>query len=206
MNDFDYDVVQKKRLAGQAKYRKCGSKSRKCSLGSDMLTQKQWRERCGEVVSYQLGKPMEWEQFKQLPDGVQRIYIDRLMERFSPTATDLSKVFGATAQTIAKYLGNEFGIHFSPGKKMPKDSLPDFKLFLGESEQQEEAGEEEPANPQEEQQNTEVPIPNKSNMAMTEFSLSFNGKFDPRMIHNSIASMLPEGANVQIEIRCSVLA
>ena len=31
MNDFDFDCLQKKRLAQQAKYRKRGSKSKKCT-------------------------------------------------------------------------------------------------------------------------------------------------------------------------------
>ena len=205
MNDFDYDLVQKKRLARQARFRKCGSKSRKCSLISDQLTPKQWRERCGDVVSYQLGKPMGWEQFKQLPKHIQKLYIDGLMEQFYPTATDLSKVFGATAQTIAKYLGKEFGIRFYPGKLMPKDRLSGFQLFLGNAEQQEETVQQEPE-PRQEELLIETQFTRESDMAMTEFSLSFDGMFDPRMIHNSIASMLPDGTNVQIEIHCTILA
>ena len=44
MSDFEYDCWQRKRIAQQAKYRKCGSKSKKCSMSTDHMTQKQWKE------------------------------------------------------------------------------------------------------------------------------------------------------------------
>lgn len=56
MNDFDYDCLQKKRLARQARYRKCGSKSRKCPLPTDNMTQEEWKERCGEVLTIKLNR------------------------------------------------------------------------------------------------------------------------------------------------------
>lgn len=191
MNDFSYDIFQKKRIAAGARYRKRGSRSRKCTLPSDGMTQKQWKERCGSVMSYQLGRPMSWNQFKLLPQDIQKIYIDDLMEKFCPTATDISKVFGATAHTVTKYLGDRFGIKFSPGKKMPKDRADDFATFL--------YGTKTDDTPEE-----TLPEVCVGTMSMTEFSLSFSGKLDPRMIHNSITSMLPEGKNVKIEIRCSI--
>ena len=41
MRDFDYEVLQRKRIAQQAKHKKKGSKTCKCSLPSDYLTAKQ---------------------------------------------------------------------------------------------------------------------------------------------------------------------
>ena len=35
MNDFDYDVKEKKRIAAGARSRKCGSKSKRCTLLPD---------------------------------------------------------------------------------------------------------------------------------------------------------------------------
>lgn len=40
MNDFEFDCLQKKRLAQQAKYRKRGSKSKKCPMSTDHMTKK----------------------------------------------------------------------------------------------------------------------------------------------------------------------
>ncbi len=47
MSDFEYDCWQRKRLAQQAKYRKCGSKSKKCSMSnrphdSETVERKEW--------------------------------------------------------------------------------------------------------------------------------------------------------------------
>ena len=96
MNDFEYDCLQRKRLASQAKYRKRGSKSKKCTLPSDRLTNKQWKERCGPVVSFNFNKPIEWDRFKKLPVAVQSEYITNLQKRFGATAVDLGNMFGVT--------------------------------------------------------------------------------------------------------------
>ena len=45
MNDFDFDVMTKKRIARGAAARKCGSKSRRCTLPSDYLTDAQKKAR-----------------------------------------------------------------------------------------------------------------------------------------------------------------
>ena len=89
MSDFEYDCLQKKRLAGQAKYRKRGSKSKKCNLPSDRMTQKQWKERCGPVVSFNFNKPMNWDTFKKLSTIVQTEYITNLQKKYGVTAVDL---------------------------------------------------------------------------------------------------------------------
>lgn len=211
MDDFTYDIIQKKRIAGGARHRKCGSKSRKCSMSSDRMTQKQWRERCGDVVSYQLGIPIEWNQFKLLPHDIQKIYLDGLMEKFHPTASDLSKVFGATATTVTHYLRREFDMRFSPGKQMPKDRVADFKRFL--SGQSEDIDDEELS--PEALQASDVPVvvpyekPNftqirSTDLSIIEFSLSFSGSFDAKNIHNSIASIVPDGTDVKIDIHCII--
>lgn len=52
MNDFDFDCLQKKRLAQQAKYRKRGSKSKKCTMSTDYMTTKQWGGLSSEVQRF----------------------------------------------------------------------------------------------------------------------------------------------------------
>lgn len=42
-------------------------------------------------------------------------------------------------------------------------------------------------------------------MVMTEFTLSFSGSFNREMICNSLASMLPKGAPVKLDIKCLVM-
>ena len=71
MSDFEYDCWQRKRIAQQAKYRKCGSKSKKCSMSTDHMTQKQWKERNGKVVTVNLNQPITWDDFKALTASMQ---------------------------------------------------------------------------------------------------------------------------------------
>ena len=80
MTDFDYDVMLRKRLASQAKYRKRGSKSKKCPLQSDGMTRRQWERRNGEVVSMDLNRPMDWKTFKGFPVTMQETYLKQLQD------------------------------------------------------------------------------------------------------------------------------
>lgn len=203
MNDFDYDVMLKKRIASGAKHRKCGSKSKKCSLSTDNMSRKQWKERCGNVMTYQLGKPMDWESFRGLPPAIQKEYLLDLIKRYSVTASDLAKMFGITAQTVTKYCKqDEIGIGFQCGKRMNRECRDRFEEFLSgdiHSEKQKNLVE------QEETKLIDINDTKESrNMKMTEFSLTFNGEFNYDMIYNSIMSMLPRGTNVRLEVKCTI--
>lgn len=85
MSDFEYDCWQRKRIAQQAKYRKCGSKSKKCSMSTDHMTQKQWKERNGKVVTVNLNQPITWDDFKALTASMQEEYLKHMMETMAPT-------------------------------------------------------------------------------------------------------------------------
>ena len=105
MNDFDYDVMQKKRIARGAAHMKGGSKSKKCTLPSDHLTPAQWKRRNGPVSTYSLNKPMDWETFKSLPIDIQQSYIDILQSRFNVTAATISKdLFGKTGPALKAHI------------------------------------------------------------------------------------------------------
>lgn len=67
MDDFTYDCWQKKQLAQQARHRKRGSKSRKCSLPSDSLTKKQWKERNGKTLSINLNRLLPGRFLRRFP-------------------------------------------------------------------------------------------------------------------------------------------
>lgn len=93
MNDFDFDAMQKKRIAGNARHMKNGSKSRRCSLPSDHMTHAQWKRRNGPVYTVSLNQPMSWDAFKCLTLDLQQAYIDAVQNRFgvpiSRMSTDL---------------------------------------------------------------------------------------------------------------------
>ena len=202
MNDFDYEVLQRKRLAQQSSHKKRGSKSKKCPMSTDHMTKRQWIERCGEIVTYQLGKPMSWEDFKRIPAGLQKEYLLDLIHKYHTTASDLAKMFGITSNTVTKFCGNqEIGIEFSRGKRMPKDCRAEFEKFLyGDNMKSQEQGSSSAHITQELRVDGTA-----SNMSMTEFSLCFEGTIVPEMITNSIIAMLRPNSNVKLEVKCSVL-
>lgn len=214
MNDFDYDVMIKKRIANSARNRKRGSKSKKCPMSTDHMTHKQWLERCGKTVTYNFSKPMAWQDFCDLPIHIQKEYLLNLIKVYSTTASDLAKMFGITAQTVTKHCGNEeIGIKFSPGKRMSKDSRAAFEIFCqGNNPVQEEEEEtvvvkkECEAEPVQKQE--VFPIDNSvpATMSMAEFTMSFVGGFNREMIYNSIASMIAAGTPVKLDIKCSIVA
>lgn len=204
MNDFDYEVLQRKQLARQASHKKGGSKSRKCPMSTDYMTKKQWRERCGEIVTYQLGKPMSWDEFRQIPVGLQKEYLLDLIHKYSTTAADLARMFGITSQTVTRFCGNQdIGIEFSRGKRMPKDRRIEFEKFL--------SGGSDAIMPVASESNSPPVVQGMfsggvaSGMNMTEFSLCFEGTLIPEMITNSIVAMLRPDSSVKLEIRCSIL-
>lgn len=200
MNDFDFEVLQRKRLAHQASHRKCGSKSKKCKMSTDYMTQKQWKERCGEVMTYQLGKPMCWDEFRQIPADLQKEYLLDLIHKYSATASDLAKMFGITPQTVTRFCGGpEIRIDFPRGKRMPKDVRIEFEKFL--------AGNDSTLAPAELESNRTPVQPRTviSSMSMTDFSLCLEGNLNPEMITNSIIAIVGPDSNVKLEIKCSIL-
>lgn len=206
---FSDDVREKKRLARQARYRKCGSKSRKCNLSSDRLTKKQWLERCGRTVTYNFKKPILWQDFCELPIHIQKEYLLNLIGEYQTTASDLAKMFGITPKTVTKHCEHEeIGIRFSPGKRMSKEKRRAFEEFCeGVTPHQEEvvAAKKEP---EPEGAKTIIDLDNATqspDMVMTEFTLSFSGSFNREMICNSLASMLSKGTLVKLDIKCLVM-
>lgn len=101
MNDFDYDCMQKKRIAMGA-FAHINRKRGGCSLPSDTLTEKQRKEKNGEVKSYNITRPMPWSEFKTMPEDLKREFF-RNMQSFGGTAKWLAEEMGASAHTIIAY-------------------------------------------------------------------------------------------------------
>lgn len=93
MNDFDYDALQKKRIAAGARHMKRGSRSKRCSLPSDNLTPAQLKRRNGPVSTYKLDAPMGWDDFKAMPDDLQKQYLEGLMKTYGATDAMIGRMF-----------------------------------------------------------------------------------------------------------------
>lgn len=90
MNDFDYDVMQKKRLAHN-KFRNAKYKHGGCRLPHEDLTPAQIKRRNGPMMTYNLNLPMSWDIFKTMPKDLQQQYLDGLHARFGVGPSDLAK-------------------------------------------------------------------------------------------------------------------
>ena len=93
MNDFDYDALQKKRIAAGARHMRRGSRSKRCSLPSDHLTPAQLKRRNGPVSTYKLDEPMRWDDFKAMPVDLQKQYLTNLVETYGATNEMLGDMF-----------------------------------------------------------------------------------------------------------------
>ena len=108
MNDFDYDALQKKRIAAGARHMKRGSRSKRCSLPSDNLTPAQLKRRNGPVSTYKLDEPMRWDDFKAMPVDLQKQYLTNLVETYGATNEMLGDMFyvhPTHVGTVKKALG-----------------------------------------------------------------------------------------------------
>lgn len=130
MNDFDYDVAQKKRIAAGARHRRRGSKSRYCGLPHDNMTQKEWKSMNGNVNTYNLRAPMSWSQFKRLPEDLKHKYIEWLVDTYGITQSLLADGFDAKISAVSEY----FRIHnlnrlFKRGRRVTEEQVRLFTKF-----------------------------------------------------------------------------
>lgn len=231
MNDFDYDVREKKRIANSARARKNGSKSKYCSLPSDHMTAVQWKKRNGEVMSYDLKKPLNWTQFTTMPVDIQAEYIRGLSEKYHVTIRCLADLFGVSWDTVSRYMKLKHSwFKVKRGVQMSPQDKAGFAEFLcGSDAYSPVVIEETPA--QKLEIKTETPIPKEdasvpreleqpvepkekpvkgtaSRFKMRKLVTEFEDTYDADAIQNMIRAILPTGLTglpVSVKIEIDVL-
>lgn len=104
MHDFDFDIMEKKRIARGARARKCGSKSRKCTLPSDYLTAAQKKGLNGKVSTYNLSGPMTYSKFRVMPDDLQKEYLLKLRNEMGASLTAIGEMMQCSPETVRQTL------------------------------------------------------------------------------------------------------
>lgn len=104
MHDFDFDIMEKKRIAQGARARKCGSKSRKCTLPSDYLTAAQKKGLNGKVSVYNLSGPMTYSKFRVMPDDLQKEYLLKLRNEMGASLTAIGEMMQCSPETVRQTL------------------------------------------------------------------------------------------------------
>lgn len=115
MNDFDYEVLQKKRIGYGAVHKKGRRKG--CTLPSDHLTAAEKKARNGEMKSYHLDLPMTWEDFKTMPKDLQSEYIRSLQSRFDVGLSNISRDLFRLSRTALVMYMRENGIPYDAPKR-----------------------------------------------------------------------------------------
>ena len=115
MNDIEFilkeDIKEKKKAGSGYRYKKNGSKSKKCTLPSDNLSKKEIEKMNGECKVYNLNKPMRYSNFCAMPVDLQIKYLEMLRDKFGANQTEISKMMGVADTTLAshraKFLGSK---------------------------------------------------------------------------------------------------
>jgi hypothetical protein len=106
-NPFYDDVKSRKSEASGARHRVGGSKSKKCSLPSDHLTDAQKRKLNGPVRAYNVKTPMSWDEFKSMPTDLQQAHVAFLQDAFGVSGNDIAiSYFGVTGAALRLHAKN----------------------------------------------------------------------------------------------------
>lgn len=108
-SDEEYELRQdcreKKSIAASAFKQRthCGKSG--CKLPSDFMTKKEIKAMNGEVVNYaSVKRPMNWEEFKKLPDDLKKEYVEFIREKFNAPNNAIADMFCVHAATFGKHL------------------------------------------------------------------------------------------------------
>ena len=140
MTDFDYDVMQKKRLARNqfhnAKYKHGG-----CHLPHEDLTPAQMKRRNGPIMTYSMNQPMSWNDFKSMPHDLQQQYLDGLHARFGVGPSDIAKyLFLRTPNNLRQ---STVAMGLTVAKRDKNRDLDGFLAWLRKADEDTRAAEEE---------------------------------------------------------------
>lgn len=207
MTDFEYDCYQKKNIAHSAAKRKCGSKSKKCNLPSDSLTAKQWKERCGKVMEYQIRRRMEWAEFQSLPKDLKEEYLNNLINKYSANARTIADMFGVNPNTVLRTVkSNELNVKFLRGKHPSGEQFIEFQKFLdsdSECSDVSDVTDGEPVDVTLEMTNEPESTPGQITK-LDSFTMNFSGEVNVDMIANSLRYILGSAGKAKITISCEM--
>lgn len=93
--EYFQDTNEKKHVANSASHRR-GRNGRRGGMktAADFMTQKQLRALDGEVKTYRLGSPMNWEEFNAMPNDLKVMYIKKLRKQFNVPDEELAVAMG----------------------------------------------------------------------------------------------------------------
>lgn len=104
MNDVEFilkeDIKAKKQAGRGYRYKKNGSKSKKCRLPSDSLSKKEIEKMNGECKVYNINKPMTYKEFCAMPADIQIMYLENLRDKYGASLLDIANMMGCKYTTL----------------------------------------------------------------------------------------------------------
>lgn len=137
MNDFDYDCLQKKRIARNA-HNHINARRGKCKLPHEYLSAKERKALNGEVKTYNLKAPMSYEAFASMPRDLQEQYVAYLRGELKATNAMIGEMWGYKASWVCRLIQTFPNPLYSIGRITKKDMEERnarWKEFLGKTDE-----------------------------------------------------------------------
>ena len=93
-------------------------------------TAKEMREMSGPTYTLNLKKRITYAEFKALPEGLQKSYVQNIIDRYHVGPSALAELMGANAGAVGVYLSKR-GFSFKRGFQPTKDDLERFREDYG---------------------------------------------------------------------------
>lgn len=127
---FIEDIRQKSSTAKSSHYKKT-SGGKHVKFPSDYLSKKEKNKMNGEIKGYDLNKPMDWTEFKAMPDDLKKEYIEKIQKRFNVYRKTISKeLFHINARYFDNYSKSHGFASGRGGDQRKKEDLPGFKDWI----------------------------------------------------------------------------
>ena len=138
MNDAEYvfnETNRERKRVGWGANNKVRGGGRVVRMPSDGMSRREKEAMNGEMKSYDLGKPMVWEAFKNSPHDIQQEYLDRIVQRFNNVPQSLvAEMFKLSRGSFWTYLNNhDLSFRRGDNKKTKVDvflGTPDGEAFM----------------------------------------------------------------------------
>ena len=101
---FVSDIRERKGMARGAYAKVSGAKSKKCTLPSDFLTEKERKKLNGECNAWNLDHFYTFESFKEMPLRIQAEYINHIIDKWSVSIAVIAvELFGKSTNYLYEY-------------------------------------------------------------------------------------------------------
>lgn len=166
---YHKDIADKKRTARGSFNRLSHAGRSGMKTPSDYLTKRERDKMNGEVQSYNLNVPMEWEQFKRMPPDIKGEYLKGLIDKFSPTQTSIAKMLGISNRYLNQLCTKELNIRFEhSGRQSEKKDRAFWEWVNGFTPKAEEPSEiEVPVETQPQRQNNDLEMPSSGTLVFS---------------------------------------